>query len=430
VIHHTAARLAIVATALALTVTGWGMAPAPSANAATASPRIGTISVMPLVKTAKTKLTKQPISATIGRYGTRTSATFQVKATGKKLHYRWQYQAAGSIRWVSISKATKSKYTAKSSAWGNSTRFRVKVTGRKGSATSKAVVLTVLSPTNTPAADAMAQFGWTGITQGLDLSAWQHGISMAAVTSWTGTDGFVMVRNASGSRPINTEYTDLCTGASTMSGSLPVTEDCAYAGLADATVTAGRRLGHYWFNGWLAAMDNTSPQAFAGGYTPEQSATQFVSWLLADGNYTTASTDPLVLDIEAGSAWTKTVSGKKKTLKLRAWKPAEAQAFLTTVRQQLTDRGYPANLYVYMSANAASATSNGQYVWRDIAGITRLWVASWGTNNGRIPSTAPQTGPWATWSIWQYTANARVSDSGMGALDADIAQADAWTPLP
>jgi hypothetical protein len=429
VIRSTAVRLAIASTSIALAVTGLGLAPATSANAAPASPNIGAIGALPLVKTTKTKITKQPTASTISRYGTRTAATFTVKASGKKLHYRWQFRAAGSTKWVSISKATKSKYTAKSSTWGNGTSFRVKVTGKKGSATSKAAALTVLYPSNTPAADAMAQFGWTGITQGVDLSAWQHGISMSAVTSWTGSDGFVMLRNASGSRPIKTKYTDLCTGASTTSGSLPVTKDCAYAGLADATSSAGRRLGHYWFNGWLAAMDNTSTQAFAGGYTPEQSATQFVTWLLADGNYTTASTDPLVLDIEGGSAWTKTVNGKKKTLKLRAWKPAEATVFLTNVRQQLTDRGYHANLYVYMSANAASATSNGQYVWRDIAGITRLWVASWGTNNGRIPSAAPKTGPWATWSIWQYTANARVSGSRMGGLDADIATADAWTPL-
>ncbi|MCE1174498.1 MAG: hypothetical protein LWW77_07835 [Propionibacteriales bacterium] len=426
--HATSAvRLTIAAASIALTISSLGWLPATTATAAPASPQIGAIGALPMVKKVKTKITKQPKSATIGRYGTKTSTTFSVKAKGTKLHYTWQYQAGAGADWVKIPGATKKSYTAKASSWANGTSFRVRVKGKKGTVTSKAATLTVLSPTNTPAADAMGQFGWTGITQGVDLSAWQYGISMPAVTGWVGADGFVMLRNASGSRPANTAYTDLCTGAKTSSGAVPVTKDCAYAGLADAA--AGRRLGHYWFNGWIAAMDTTASQAFAKGYTPGQSATQFVAWLLADGNYTTSSTDPLVLDIESGSAWTKTVDGKKKTLTLRAWKPSEALVFLNTVRQLLTSQGYQANLYVYMGANnASSKTSAGSYVWRDVAAITRLWVASWGTNNGRIPTSAPKTGPWSTWSIWQYTANARIAGSGMGGLDADIARADAWTP--
>ncbi len=426
--HATSAvRFTIAVASIALAISSLGWLPATAANAAPASPQIGAIGALPMVKKVKTKITKQPKSATIGRYGTRTSTTFSVKAKGTKLHYTWQYQAGAGAEWVKIPGATKKSFTAKASSWATGTSFRVRVKGKKGTVTSKAASLTVLYPTSTPAADAMGQFGWTGITQGVDLSAWQYGISMPTVTSWVGADGFVMLRNASGSRPANTAYTDLCTGANTSSGAVPVTKDCAYAGLADAA--AGRRLGHYWFNGWIAAMDTTASQAFAKGYTPEQSATQFVAWLLADGNYTTSSTDPLVLDIENGSAWTKTIDGKKKTLTLRAWKPSEALVFLNAVRQQLTSQGYHANLYVYMGANnASSKKSDGSYVWRDVAAITRLWVASWGTDNGRIPSAAPKTGPWSTWSIWQYTANARIAGSGMGGLDADIARADAWTP--
>ena len=34
-------------------------------------------------------------------------------------------------------------------------------------------------------------------------------------------------------------------------------------------------------------------------HTPEKSAAQFVEWLKADGNYTKASTSPLVIDVEA-----------------------------------------------------------------------------------------------------------------------------------
>lgn len=426
---RSAVRLAVATASLALAVSSLGWVPAATASASVAAPQIGAIGALPMVKKVKTKITKQPKSATIGRYGTRTSTTFSVKAKGTKLHYTWQYQATAGAAWVKIPGATKKSYTAKASSWPGGAKFRVKVKGKKGTATSKAATLTVLYPTSTAAADAMAQFGWSGITQGVDLSAWQYGISMPAVTNWVGADGFVMLRNASGSRPANTSYTDLCTGASANTGGTPLTKDCAYPGLADATTSAGRKLGHYWFNGWLAAMDTTASQAFARGYTAEQSATQFVAWLLADGNYTTSSTDPLVLDIESGSAWTKTIDGKKKTLTLRAWTPSEALVFLNSVRQQLTSQGYHANLYVYMGANnASSKNSDGSYKWHDVAAITRLWVASWGTDNGRIPSAAPKTGPWPTWSIWQYTANARITGSGMGGLDADIAQADAWTP--
>jgi hypothetical protein len=74
----------------------------------------------------------------------------------------------------------------------------------------------------------------------------------------------------------------------------------------------------------------------------------------------------------------------------------------------------------------------GSFVWTPVAGIARLWVASWGTNNGRIPQSLPKVGPWEGydgWSIWQYTSNARIAGDGLpGGLDADIATADAWTP--
>jgi hypothetical protein len=383
-------------------------------------------------KSKKTKITKQPTSATIGRYGKQTSTTFKVKATGTKLRYRWQYRAVSGGAWKTIGGAKKSKYTARVGSWPATTLFRAVVKGKKGRATSKAVQLTVTYPTNTPAADAQLAFGLSGLTQGVDLSAWQFPASgrirMDAVASWVGSSGFTILRNGSGSRPTKTNYTDLCTGMPNASGSIPVTADCAYATLADAATDRKLRTGHYWFNGWISSIDTTPSQAFAGGYTPERSAEQFVALLLADGNYTTASTDPLVLDIEAGSAWTKTVSGKKKTLKLRAWSPSEATRFLNTTKALLTTKGYQANLYVYMSANATAVKTNGRYRWQDVAGITRLWVASWGTNNGRIPAAQPKTGPWATWSIWQYTAEARISGSGMGGLDADIAKADAWTP--
>lgn len=373
--------------------------------------------------------------AAIGRYGTRTKVAFAVVAQGLKLRYAWQRQAPSGGAWKSIKGATASHYTARAKTWASGTRFRVIVKGADRTVTSSAAKLTVLLPTRTPASDAEKAYGLTGLSQGVDLSAYQHTpsarVKLPAIASWAGTGGFTILRNGSGARPIKQKYTSACTGKSHKTGSKPVVEDCAYAGFADAARARGLRLGHYWFNGWISTIDTTPRKLFSGDYTPEASARQFVDWLIRDGNYTRASTDPLVLDIEAGHAWTKTDKGKKYTRKLRAWNPEEATTWLTTVRELLTSQGYQANLYVYLSGNAADKQVFGAYKWAAVAPIARLWVASWGTNNGRIPESLPKVGPWAGfggWSIWQYTSNAHVPGDGVKGLDGDIATADAWTP--
>ncbi|HOC13596.1 MAG TPA: GH25 family lysozyme [Propionicimonas sp.] len=381
-------------------------------------------------------ITVDLVDAVIGRYGTRTSATFKVEATGEKLRYQWQRLAPYAKKWKNVSGAKKAKYTAKATTWASGTSFRVVVTGTGGKVTSAPAKLTVLYPTKSPAKDAEAAFGLTGLRQGVDLSAYQWTpaakIRMKKVDAWAGKDGFTILRNGSGSRPIKQQYTDACTNKARKTGTEPVTEDCAYAKLAKQAKSAGLSLGHYWFNGWIASTDSTTQQLFAGGYSATASAEQFVKWLKRDGRYTKSSTDPLVLDIEAGNAWTKAKDGEKIKQKLRAWNPSEAAEFLTAVKQLLTADGYQANLYVYMSANRTLQLGPTGYLWQDVAGIAKLWVASWGTNNGRIPDAQPEVGPWAEaggWSIWQYTSNARFSGSGVGALDGDIAKADAWTPL-
>ena len=381
------------------------------------------------------RITTQPADATISRYGTRTSTTLSVVATGTNLRYQWQSRSASGTTWKKIDKATKSRYTAKASAWGNRTRFRVVVTADGGKVVSREARLTVLYPSKTPAADAEARFGLSGLTQGVDLSAYQYvpgkRVSMAAIDTWAGPDGFALHRLASGARPIYQKYTDLCTGDARKTGSKPVTIDCAYGVFADKFAAARLQTGHYWFNGWIKSIDNTSKQLFAGGYTPTASAKQFVAWLLADGHYTKSSTDPLVLDIEPGRSWTKYDKDKKYVRTLRAWKPAEALEFLTTVRSLLTEAGYHANLYVYMSANEVAALDSGGFKWREVAAQARLWVAYWGIDNGRIPDVQPWIGPWTEqggWSIWQYSSNLRISGSNVGAIDANIAHADAWTP--
>ena len=37
-----------------------------------------------------------------------------------------------------------------------------------------------------------------------------------------------------------------------------------------------------------------------------------------------------------------------------------------------------------------------------------LWVASWGDDNGLVPTTQPKTDRWSRWTFWQYTSKARV----------------------
>jgi len=383
----------------------------------------------------KTVITTDIADATIGRYGTRTRATFRIKAEGSTLRYKWQQRSPAAQSWETIPGATSARYTAKAGVWANGTRFRAIVTGLGGRAVSSTATLTVRYPTKTPARDAERAFGLSGLTQGVDLSAYQHTpagrVKLSAIAAWAGTDGFAILRNGSGARPAHQEYTDLCTNRISSTGRRPAVRDCAYPVLANAVDASGLSLGHYWFNGWISSIDTTSPELFARGYTPAASAKQFVQWLTTEGNYTRDSTAPLVLDVEAGRAWTKKLNGITYTRTLRAWNPREAIEFLTTVKELLTRDGYQANLYVYLSANAAARQSQGTYVWAGVARIARLWVAAWGTNDGRIPATLPKVGPWASyggWSIWQYTSNVRIAGDGVGAIDGDIAKADAWTP--
>lgn len=402
---------------------------APGSGRAIAGVHVATVA-MPAKVTKKTKISKDlPATFAVNVYGVRTSTTLKVKATGKKLRYVWQSQTPGASTWKKVKKGTSAKLKV-TSKWATGTGFRVVVKGKHGTATSKTAVLTVLRPTNSPATDAQARFGLTGLSQGVDLSAYQYGANMRAIAAWAragGAGGFAMLRNASGARPVHTAYTSLCGGAKGNTGAVPVVEDCAYAGFADAATAQGLKLGHYWFNGWITSKDPTATQVFANGYTVQNSAADFVTWLLADGNYTTSSTDPLVLDIENGSAWTTKSAGRKYTATLHAWTPVEAAAFVAAVKALLPG----ANLYVYMSANAASKkTTSGAYLWAPLASTTRLWVASWGTDNGQVPDAQPKTGPWPTWSIWQYTSQLRIAGSWTGAIDADLAKADAWTPLP
>lgn len=428
-------RLAVAAGAAMLAMSTAGAAPValgapPVHSAAILAPRVA-----PAAPKAP-KITADLKDVTISRYGIATKTTLKVQASGSKLKYLWQHRPDSKAKWKTIKDANKASYTVKSSKWNTTTQFRVKVSNQRGKVTSKAVTVKVLHPTRTPARDAEKAFGFTGLRQGLDLSSYQYEpnnrIRIDKVASWAGKDGFVVLRLGSGARPVNVEYTDACTWKTRRIGDKPITRDCAYPTFAQQVTKSELSLGHYWFNGWIQPIDRTQEQLFANGYTPTDSAKQFVAWLKSDGKYTRSSTDPLVLDIEPGRTWTaKDSNGKKHQATLRSWTPAEAIEFLTVVREELSGDGYQANLYVYLSQNQANQMSNGRFKWADVARISRLWIARWGLDNGRIPAEKPLPGPWAAyggWSIWQYSANVRISGSGVGPLDGDVAQPDAWTP--
>lgn len=433
------ARKSLIAFSSIALAASLGLA-APAAEAQAVTPP-ATLTVPQLVMPAKKsypkpRITKNLVSTKVSRYGTRTSTTFVVGVKGTRLHYAWQSRSLSGGAWRTIKGAKLNRYVAKSSSWPSGAQFRVIIVGRgKKKVISRTAKLLITYPSATPAQDAARLFGLTGLRQGVDLSAYQYTpsakVNMTAISAWGKASGFVLLRNGSGARPIYQSYTNLCTNTTLRTGSLPITEDCAYSRLADQVSAQKLSVGHYWFNGWISSNDTTKAKLFAGSYTPAKSAAQFVAWLKADGNYTTSHTDPLVLDVENGRAWTKTSGGKKYVVSLRAWNPSEAYVWLSEVKRLLTAGGYKANLYVYMSASTAARTSGGAYVWRDVAKISRLWVAYWATDNGRIPPYQPRVGPWVTyggWSIWQYTSNLRISGSRVGALDGDIAKSNAWTP--
>lgn len=195
-------------------------------------------------------IVSDPVDSTISRYGTRTKTSLRVSAEGSKLHYRWLHRSASGGSWKTISGAKSRRYVARASKWPNGTRFRVIVSNTAGKVTSATAVLTVLHPTKSPAGDAEAAFGLSGLTQGVDLSAYQHTpsakVKVKAVAAWAGTGGFAILRNGSGARPIRQKYTNVCTNKTRSTGSEPVVEDCAYRTLADSAGASGLTLGHYW----------------------------------------------------------------------------------------------------------------------------------------------------------------------------------------
>lgn len=193
-------------------------------------------------------------------------------------------------------------------------------------------------------------------TVGHDISRWQGTINVGALGS------FVIVK--AGGSDIGYYYTD------------PM-----YARNAKAVRAAGKRLGHYYYNGYA---------------DPTAAANSFVNGLVSY-----QQGDPLVYDAEES----------------RFVSPAKVMAWVQQVRTRL---GSSANVYVYMSSSVTRA-----YNWSSVAASgVRLWVANYGSNNGAYHGS-PSVAYWDKWLIHQYTSVGRVSGYN-GSLDTNLARSGAF----
>lgn len=144
----------------------------------------------------------------------------------------------------------------------------------------------------------------------------------------------------------------------------------------------GKQAGYYWYNGYGSAKAD---------------AQAFVSYLA--GRYRCG--EPVAYDSEES----------------RFISPAKTHEFLTEVSNLL---GWDCvNRYTYMSSSVSKA-----YNWSSVASISKLWVANYGTNNGKY-QYSPSVGYWPSWAIHQYTSVGRISSYG-GAIDLNRARPGAW----
>ncbi|WP_019147021.1 hypothetical protein [Timonella senegalensis] len=129
----------LVAAPLAAALT-FGLAAVP----ATAAPAATSVAGVYTATVAVPKITSQPKSTTVVSGKT---ATFTVKASSSGLKYQWYVKSPGSTKWVKISgtAATKSSYSVKTTTKLNKAQYRVKVSNKRGSVTSSAATLAVVT---------------------------------------------------------------------------------------------------------------------------------------------------------------------------------------------------------------------------------------------------------------------------------------------
>lgn len=199
-----------------------------------------------------------------------------------------------------------------------------------------------------------------GVTSGVDVSGNQAGIDFSQA------GGFAVVKEG-GSQLAEGPYVST-----------------SYAGLVGGARAQGLHVGHYWLAG-----DFLSPTA---------SADYFVDHLV---DYRPG--DVLALDDEVLDDST------------RLWNDADVAAFFTRVHDRVGDH-VP---WLYIGA----ANLRSQAWPATIATGTKLWVASWGANDGTYPGEPDIGSAYPAWSVHQYTSNGSI---GGVRTDLDVAKADAF----
>lgn len=226
-----------------------------------------------------------------------------------------------------------------------------------------AAVLAIVMPVGV-AAPAQAAVP-PGTVSGIDVGTSQTGIDFADVRA----DGhqFVVVK-AGGSQLSEGPYV------------AP-----RYATQVDGARAAGLRVGHYWLAGDFQ--------------TPAGAADYF-----ADHLHDYRAGDVVALDNEVLDDST------------RLWDDTAVATFFQRMHDRLGD--YVPWLYI-----GASDLRGGTWS-RTIATGTKLWVASWGANDGGYPGEPDLGGAYPAWSVHQYTSAG--STGGIGAVDLDAAKPDAF----
>lgn len=210
-----------------------------------------------------------------------------------------------------------------------------------------------------------------GVVTGIDVSTWQANIDFTQARA----DGhqFAIVK-AGGSQLTEGPYTSP-----------------HYANQVTRARAAGLRVGHYWVTGDFS--------------TPVQAADHLVDHLSGYRRGDVIALDNEILDDST-----------------RLWTDAEVAGFFTRVHDRIGDH-VP---WLYMSSSALRASS-----WpRTIATGAKLWVASWGANDGNYPGEPNLGGAYPAWSAHQYTSNGTV---GGTRVDLNVAKPDAFevvTPGP
>ncbi|WP_306747830.1 GH25 family lysozyme [Saccharothrix yanglingensis] len=203
-----------------------------------------------------------------------------------------------------------------------------------------------------------------GVITGVDVATWQAGIDFARVRAEG--HGFVVVK----------------TGGSQLSEG-PYTGS-RYRTQVTGARAQGLRVGHYWVAGDFQA--------------PVEAADSFTAAL-----HDYRRGDVLALDNEVLDDST------------RLWTDAQVTAFFTRVHERVGDH-VP---WLYMgAADLRSGT------WpRTIAFGAKLWVASWGANDGGYPGEPALGGAYPTWSAHQYTSSGVV---GGVRVDLNVAKPTAF----